>query len=194
VPGVSGNPGGRPSRDAVVRRLASRRGTSAAALLVELLGGDSGVVVIDGRGVVADELAALRERYRERWGEDEPAGADPFRAALWALSAETSAAAEAFAAEWEHQRGERRSVMGPEGKPTPSWEEGPASWVHRATGERLGPWEWYGRADAAAVAAWEAAVPRLEEAHGLGPGALPVPCTMTKPDPWPGDPPPLEGG
>jgi hypothetical protein len=162
-------------------------------MLVELLGGDAGVVVIDGRAVVADELAALRERLRDRGGDGAEGGeADPYRAALLALGAETSAAVEAFEAEWQHQRGERRPVVAG-GQVTRSWEEGPASWTHRVTGERLGPWDYYGRLDAVLVVAWHAAVPVLEEAHGLAPGALPRPRSMTKPDPWPGDPPPLEG-
>lgn len=163
---------------------------------MELLGGDAGVVVIDGRAVVADELTALRERYRERWGEDdEAAGGDPFRLALVGLSAQCGAAVAAFEAEWQHQRGERRPGHQPrDGKPVTAWEEGPATWLHRATGERLGPWDYYGRLDAALVAAWEAAVPVLEAAHGLAPGSLPIPRQMTKPDPWPGDPAPLEGG
>ena len=142
--------------------------------------------MIDGRGVVADELAALRERYRERWGDDEAAGAaDPFRVAVLALSAECHRATEAFGAEWEHQRGELRPAYPPrDGQPVTAWEEGPAAWTHRATGERLGPWDYYGRYDAVLV---------LEAAHGLAPGSLPIPRQMTKPDPWPGDPPAPEG-
>ncbi len=164
-------------------------------MLVELLGGDAGIVVIDGRAVVADELAALRERLRDRGGDGAEGGeADPYRAALWALGAETSAAVASFEAEWQHQRGELRPAYPPrDGNPVRAWEEGAASWTHRVTGERLGPWDYYGRLDAVLVAAWHAAVPVLEEAHGLAPGALPRPRSMTKPDPWPGDPPPLEG-
>jgi hypothetical protein len=58
----SANPGGRPRRDQVVRRLARRRGASeAVALLCELLDGEAAVIVIDARAVL-DEFGPRTRR------------------------------------------------------------------------------------------------------------------------------------
>jgi hypothetical protein len=115
-PGASGNPGGRPRRDEVVRRLAGRRGGEAVRLLCELLLG-AGVIVIDARGVLVDLVA----RHGAAFDPGVRPAVDPV---LLARRDARAAAEAAFVAGWVREsQGER--------------------WVyrHRETGEVIGEWE-----------------------------------------------------
>ena len=69
-PGRSGNPGGRPTRDHVAKRLSGSRASDALRVLVETLRGEPAVIIIDA--------AAIADLWQgETWRRGDPdAGAD----------------------------------------------------------------------------------------------------------------------
>jgi hypothetical protein len=128
----SANPGGRPRRDQVVRRLARRRGASeAVALLCELLDGEAAVIVIDARAVL-DELGPRRRR-----GDGAPgllAPAEPLSpAAIWRRR--YNELLDAAEDEWIESVEEVASGRGVSHFDLSTYR-------HKVTGQELGEWDW----------------------------------------------------
>jgi hypothetical protein len=142
LPGVSGNPGGRPSRDRVLHRLSSRRGGEAVRALIEALGDDAGLIVIDARGVLA-ELVALREaEFDDALAENELGGVElsPAGAAAMARGRREAELWKVFDAEWDRED-ERRPLDG-------GGVELVTRYRHRASGVVLGHWPLCAKRDA----------------------------------------------
>jgi hypothetical protein len=128
----SANPGGRPRRDQVVRRLARRRGASeAVALLCELLDGEAAVIVIDARAVL-EELGPRARRGDGAPGLLAPAE-PPSPAELWRQR--YNQLLDAAEDEWDETVEEVASGTG-----ASTYEV--ATYRHRVTGQELGTWEW----------------------------------------------------
>jgi hypothetical protein len=74
-PGRSGNPGGRPVRDDVAKRLSGNRASNALRVLVETLRGEPAVIIIDA--VAIAELWQDRDAWRRGDEDGDDAAGDP---------------------------------------------------------------------------------------------------------------------